>query len=135
VALLQCIIRAEGHVFKGAGERTFDMAAAVGQAFVAFAAELKSVGGDPFQAQKLSAIDHENQMPQNLLKRQVKRSDLSALRPVGAGQFGQVGCSRAFLGGGLYIWWGLRLGDVSWNLVPMLGVKYCQHARPPPLQV
>lgn len=89
------------HVFKGAGERTFDMAAAVGQAFKAFAAQLKSVGGDPFQAQTggKSGLPSKS-MPPSLLKRQVRRSELTALRPIGAGQFGQVYLAEQATGAG-----------------------------------
>lgn len=73
------------HLFRCAGERAFDITTAVGEAFKAFAEEQKRTGGNPFQPYG------EREAPTGeMFHRQVHRRDLAAIKPIGAGQFGQV---------------------------------------------
>ena len=78
------------HIFKCASERAFDIATAVGRAFSAYANQLEQYGGDPFKALQSSSQNEQSQLPKSLLKKQVRRSNLTSLKPIGAGQFGQV---------------------------------------------
>jgi hypothetical protein len=73
------------HLFQCAGERALDIAAAVSDAFSNYAAEQEKNGGDPFQPYG----DREDP-PASLHERQIRRNDLRAVKPIGAGQFGQV---------------------------------------------
>eukprot|EP00056_Hartaetosiga_gracilis_P009149 m.131200 g.131200 ORF g.131200 m.131200 type:complete len:780 (-) comp13070_c0_seq2:1491-3830(-) len=73
------------HIFKCAGERAFDIATAMRDAFVAAAEEAKKTGGNPFKA-----YGEREAPPGELFKRQVHRVDLIPRKAIGAGQFGQV---------------------------------------------
>eukprot|EP00047_Mylnosiga_fluctuans_P005670 m.241933 g.241933 ORF g.241933 m.241933 type:complete len:774 (-) comp13936_c0_seq1:86-2407(-) len=73
------------HVFHCAGERAFDIATAFGEAFKAFAEEVKKTGGNPF-----APIGERVPPPDHLVSRQVHRVDLRPIKAIGAGQFGQV---------------------------------------------
>eukprot|EP00730_Choanoeca_flexa_P016279 TRINITY_DN7660_c0_g1_i3.p1 TRINITY_DN7660_c0_g1~~TRINITY_DN7660_c0_g1_i3.p1 ORF type:complete len:781 (+),score=272.61 TRINITY_DN7660_c0_g1_i3:134-2476(+) len=73
------------HVFSCAGERAFDIATAIGEAFKAFAEEQKRTGGNPFKP-----YGDREAPPGDLFKRQIHRVDLLPRKAIGAGQFGQV---------------------------------------------
>ena len=78
------------HIFKCASERAFDIATAVGRAFAAYATQLEQYGGDPFRAIETQGTQDQSQLPQSLLAKQMRRTNLKSLKPIGAGQFGQV---------------------------------------------
>ncbi|EDQ85658.1 uncharacterized protein MONBRDRAFT_29090 [Monosiga brevicollis MX1] len=73
------------HVFLCAGERAFDIATAVNEAFKAFAEEQKKTGGNPFMP-----YGEREAPPDHLFHKQVHRVDLIPRKAIGAGQFGQV---------------------------------------------
>lgn len=78
------------HAFSCAGERAFDIATAIGEAFKAFQEEQKRTGGNPFQPYG------EREAPSGaLFTKQVHRRDLAPIKAIGAGQFGQVGRTAA----------------------------------------
>ena len=64
------------------------MAQTVGQAFKISLAEMKK-NSDPFRV-KDSDKKHREKAPGNLHQRQLHRADLTAVKPIGAGQYGQV---------------------------------------------
>eukprot|EP00049_Salpingoeca_infusionum_P013401 m.250470 g.250470 ORF g.250470 m.250470 type:complete len:775 (+) comp15437_c0_seq1:47-2371(+) len=73
------------HIFTCAGERAFDIATAIGEAFKAFAEQQKKSGGNPFKP-----FGERETPPQQFYKTQVHRVDLLPIKAIGAGQFGQV---------------------------------------------
>jgi hypothetical protein len=73
------------HMFKCAGERAYDITTSFRDAFTAFAEEQKKLGGNPFQPH-----GEREAPPGDLARKQVRRDDLVAIKPIGAGQFGQV---------------------------------------------
>lgn len=83
------------HVFQCAGERAFDIATSFGEAFKAFAEEVKKTGGNPF-----APVGERVAPPDHLISRQVHRVDLRPVKAIGAGQFGQVYLAEQAVGNG-----------------------------------
>lgn len=81
------------HLYRAAGERSFDIALAFNEAFKLAAAELKKNDGNPFKA------SGARYAPEGILfKNQVHRADLVARRAIGAGQYGQVYLAEQMMG-------------------------------------